>query len=88
MAKTAAQRQAQYRARRPFAGDDGNGERRLNLWLSTAADLAIERLARRYCVTKRTMIEQLIIAEDTRVRSGITLDSEWDAYFGKEVVTQ
>ena len=27
-----AQRQAAYRARRPHAGEDGNGERRLNLW--------------------------------------------------------
>ena len=83
MAKTAAQRQAQYRARRPHAGNDGNGERRLNLWLSTKADLAIERLARRYCVTKREIIERLAIAEDDRTSSAIDLDSnEWNEYFG------
>jgi hypothetical protein len=64
MAKTAAQRQAAYRARRPHAGEDGNGERRLNLWVSTRTDLAIERLARRYCVTKREIVERLVIAMD------------------------
>lgn len=89
MAKTAAQRQAQYRARRPHAGNDGNGERRLNLWLSTQAALAVERLARRYCVTKREIIERLAIAEDNRVLSGIEFDSpEWDKYFRTAPVTQ
>ena len=89
MAKTAAERQAQYRARRPHAGNDGNGERRLNLWLSTQADLALERLARRYCVTKREIIERLVIAEDDSVSSGIDFDSpEWSEYFSTVPVTQ
>ena len=89
MAKTAAQRQAQYRARRPHAGDDGNGERRLNLWVSTRADLAVKRLARRYCVTKRQIIERLAIAEDDRISSDIDLDSpEWNEYFNTVPVTQ
>ena len=89
MAKTAAERQAKYRARRPHAGKDGNGERRLNLWLSTTADLAVERLARRYCVTKREIIERLASAEDDRVSSAIDPDSpEWDEYFGIAFVTQ
>lgn len=89
MAKTPAQRQAAYRARRAHAGTEGNGDRRLNLWLSTRADLAIERLARRYCVTKRQILEILVSAEDDRVISGIPLDSpEWDAYFNIAPVTQ
>ena len=89
MAKTTAQRQAAYRARRSHAGDDGNGERRLNLWIRTRTDLAIERLARRYCVTQREIIERLVIAEDDRVSSSIDLDSpEWDEYFGTVAVTQ
>lgn len=83
MAKTAAQRQAQYRARRPFAGREGNGERRLNVWIDTGADLALERLARRYCVTKRQMIERLVAAEDDYIIKGIEPDSpDWAAYFG------
>ena len=89
MAKTAVQRQAQYRARRPHAGDDGNGERRLSLWVSSGTTLALDRLARRYCVTKQEMIERLVTAEDDRVLSKIELDSpEWDVYFGTAVVTQ
>jgi hypothetical protein len=89
MAKTAAERQAAYRARRPFAGQDGNGERRLNLWLSTRADLALERLARRYCVTKSEIIERLAIADDDRILSTMDHDSpEWESYFQIDSVTQ
>jgi len=67
MAKTAAERQQEYRANRQFAGEDGNGERRLNTWISTGASLALDRLANRYGVTKREMIEKLIKAEDDKV---------------------
>jgi hypothetical protein len=82
MAKTAAQRQASYRARRPHAGEDGNGERRLNLWVSTRTDLAIERLARRYCVTKREIVERLVSAMDDRIIATLDIDApEWDQYF-------
>ncbi len=89
MAKTAAQRQAAYRARRPHAGEDGNGERRLNLWVSTHTDLAIERLARRYCVTKREIVERLVIAVDDRIIAPLDIDApEWDQYFTAASVTQ
>ncbi|MBK7674319.1 MAG: hypothetical protein IPJ27_16415 [Candidatus Accumulibacter sp.] len=89
MAKTAAQRQAAYRARRPLAGEDGNGERRLNLWVSTRTDLAIERLARRYCVTKREIVERLVIAMDDRIIATLDIDApEWDQYFTAASVTQ
>ena len=82
MAKTAAQRQAAYRARRPHAGNDGNGERRLSIWIDTRASLALARLARRYAVTQQALIEQLLIAEDNRILAGIELDSaQWRAYF-------
>src|ERR1700674_4573060 len=82
MAKTAAQRQATYRARRPHAGHDGNGERRLSVWIETRAALALARLARRYAVTQRAVIERLVIAEDERILAGIKDDSaQWQAYF-------
>ncbi|HVQ17354.1 MAG TPA: hypothetical protein VMS40_27310 [Vicinamibacterales bacterium] len=82
MAKTAAQRQAAYRARRPHAGNDGNGERRLSVWIDTGASLALARLARRYAVTQQALIERLVIAEDERILAGIELDSaQWRAYF-------
>ncbi len=83
MAKTAAERQAQYRATRYKAGASGNGERRLNTWVSTGAHLALERLARRNKVTQREMLERLICAEDDGVLAGMRADTpEWDAYFG------
>ena len=90
MAKTSAERQAAYRASRSMAGPDGNGERRINTWVSTAANLALARLARRYGVTQRDVLERLIIAEDDAVLAGIDEGTpEWDAYFGiKPSVTQ
>jgi hypothetical protein len=87
MAKTVAERQAAYRARRDTASE--NGERRLNTWVSTAAALALQRVARRNKVTQREMLERFILAEDERVLAGIELDTpEWDAYFGHEAVTR
>jgi hypothetical protein len=82
MARTTAQRQAAYRARRATAGNDGNGERRLSTWVSTEADLALERLARRYAVTKREMLERLVLRADAAIVRRLEPDSaEWDAYF-------
>ncbi len=80
MAKSTAERQAEYRARRQCAGE--NGERQLNLWISTGSALALNRLAQRYCVTKQEMLEKLLRIEDERVTASIELDTpEWDAYF-------
>lgn len=88
-ARTAAQRQAAYRARRPFAGKDGNGERRVNLWLSTGAVLRLERLARHDGVSRREVLERLLNAADACIRADMDVDSpEWDAYIGIPSVTQ
>ncbi len=82
MAKTAAQRQAQYRARRVNAGPNGDGERHLNTWVATGAFLALRRLARRYGATKREMIERLVLDADRDIVSSMDIDTpEWDAYF-------
>ena len=43
MAKTVTERQAAYRMRR----HEGEGDHRLNTWIRSVADLALERLARR-----------------------------------------
>ena len=87
MARTAAQRQAAYRARRPHSGSDDNGQRRLNVWIDTRAFLALGRVARRYAVTKQELIEKLIIAEDERVLAGIDCDSaQWQEYFDSSLL--
>ena len=82
MSKTTAQRQAQYRERRQTAGPEGNGERQLSTWISTGAFLGLARLARRYGVTKRELIEGLIRIEDDRMIAPLEPDTpEWDEYF-------
>jgi hypothetical protein len=82
MAQTTAQRQAAWRARRATAGKDGNGERRLDMWISTEADLALARLARRYGVTKRQMLERFITRADDAIVRRLDPDStQWDACF-------
>jgi hypothetical protein len=82
MALTTAQRQAAYRARRATAGESGNGDRRLDMWVSTEADLALARLAQRYAVTRRQMLERLITRADDAIVRRLEPDSaQWDAYF-------
>lgn len=79
MALTAAERQAAYRKRRPTAGD--NGDRRLNTWLTTGASLALARLARRYGVTQRDMIERLVLTIDHEILNTLDPDTpDWHAY--------
>jgi hypothetical protein len=56
MAKTNAQRQAEYRARRRRDGVST----RLNIEVSLVAHFALERLAHHHGLTQRQMLEQLI----------------------------
>jgi small-conductance mechanosensitive channel len=78
MAKTAAQRQSEYRARR----NDGDGDRRINTWVTSTTDYALDRLAKRHGATRRQILEQLISAADTAILTSLELDTpEWDAYF-------
>ncbi len=80
MAKTVAERQAAYRKGRAEAGE--NGERRLNTWVSTGSSLALDRLAKRYGVTKREMIERLVLEADQKIVGSFDPDSrEWGEYF-------
>jgi len=79
MAKTAAQRQAHYRARR----NDGDGDRRINSWVTSATDFALDRLARHHEITRRAMLERLIVEADAVILCTLELDTpEWDIYFG------
>ncbi len=82
MGKSNAERQAEYRARRPYEGPGGNGERRLNTWVSTGASLALERMSRRYGVTQKEMLEKLIMAEAMKIEAGMS-EEEIDAYYGE-----
>lgn len=53
------------------------------MWVSTEAHLAPARLARRYSVTKRQMLERLIARVDDAIGRRLDPDSEQlDQYFG------
>jgi hypothetical protein len=82
MAQTTAERQARYRRRRPDAGD--NGDRRLDLWITTGAALALGRLARHQGVSQRDVLERLILAADKRVLDKLN-DEEWSDYVRRPV---
>jgi hypothetical protein len=82
MAKTAAERQKAYRAQRQFAGEDGNGERRICAYVNTRAALALDRLAKSYGVTKREMLERLVVGAEDKLLEGMKSESpEWEKYF-------
>jgi hypothetical protein len=78
-AQTNAQRQAAYRARRFNAGQDQMGDRRVNGWISTGADIALDRLARYNGLTRRAMLERLILAEDELLRQKLD-DEDFSKY--------
>jgi hypothetical protein len=60
MAKTAAERQAAYRAKQAHTD---SGERRINTWIDWEAYLALEALAIRYGVTRRVVLEALLMGD-------------------------
>ena len=68
--KTSAERQAAYRMKRSKAAE--SGESRINTWVTSDAALALGRLAKRYGVTRREMLERLILKADQEVSN--TLD--------------
>jgi hypothetical protein len=76
MAKTAAERQAEYRKNRSTAGESGDGERRINTWVATGVAFALSRLARRYGVTQREMLERLILEADQQIINSLDDDSQ------------
>lgn len=89
MAKTPAQRQAEFRSKRLTAGAYGDGQRQLNTWLDTGTALALERVANRYSVTKAKLLERLIRQEDQRILQTFEFNSkEWNDYLGFPTVTQ
>lgn len=80
MAKSNAERQAEYRKNRTTAGE--NGERRINTWVQTGAYLALARLSKRYGVTQRELLERLILEADQEHVNKLDPNSdEWVAYF-------
>lgn len=82
MALTNAERQAAYRKRRGYDGD--NGERRINTWVSTAAALALQRLAVSYGVTNREMLEKLLIEAQQKRIAELETDEDFQRFLGDD----
>jgi dephospho-CoA kinase len=78
MTTSNAERQAAYRQRRTTAGD--NGERKLGVYVSTSVKLALTRLAKRYDITEKEMLERLITDADEAVKKSLHDDSEFERY--------
>lgn len=78
MALSNAERQARYRARRATAKE--NGEYRFNSWLVSDAHFALGRLASYRGLSKKDVIEQLIINADKLLRDSFQNDDRHDAY--------
>jgi hypothetical protein len=85
MGQTAKERQAKYRAKRDTAGVNGNGERKLSMWVATETQLALRRLARREKTTLRAVLERLVREADEANLAALSIDApEWDEYFGPD----
>lgn len=81
MAKSNAERQAAYRARRNER-NNGDGEGLLNMLIKIQAKFALKRLANRYGVTEKAMIEKLLLDEDEKFVKTLAIDTEeWNNYF-------
>lgn len=63
MTLSTRERQAKYRTQRDIA-NDGEGERRLNTWISSRAYFALKRLAAGEGVSQKAIIERLILDAD------------------------
>jgi hypothetical protein len=76
MPLTPAERQRKYRENRKLAD---NGYRQINTWISTEAYEALRRMARRDGVTKRELLERMLIDAQNHLTSQMS-DDEFAEY--------
>ena len=72
-AKSNAERQAEYRARR------ARGSRALHLWLDDADKLALKRLARHWGISQAEVVARLVREADKEVLDGME-DEQFEDY--------
>lgn len=78
--KTPAQRMAESRRRRVVTGE---GERRLELWVSTEAFFALERLLAHFPeVGRQSLVEKLILEHEKGVTDAMS-DAQFGAYLNR-----
>jgi len=69
MAKTSSERQQEYRDRQRLRKVD----QRIDLWITSQANSALERLTEHFGSTKREVIERLVINLDMQVTATSSL---------------
>lgn len=74
-AKTTAERQAAYRARKRWSAGRVDSEVRLNTMIAFRASSSLERLAFHYGVTKKEALERLLLEADEAVAKSFGFDS-------------
>ena len=77
--KDNAKRQAEYRQRRLKEGSD----QRLNVILDLHAKLALERMAKHYCVTNKNVLERLLLAAQSQLIEQMDAQQQSNYYDGK-----
>lgn len=82
MAQSNAQRQAAYRQR--HLKDENSTDERLSLLVDLRSKRALERMAIRYGVTQRAMLETLV-ADAEKVLLGTLSATEQERYYDKGV---
>lgn len=84
MSKTNAERQTDYR-RKSVDLNDKDGERRINTFVRSQAYYALRRPAAHRGVSKKEIIETLLIEADELATKEMDIDStEFDEYFFRE----
>ncbi len=79
MSLTNAQRQARYRAARPFV-DDGNGQRRVAAYLPNNTAFDLDRLTRHYGMSQRDVLDKVIKAAVESLTKGMP-ESDLDRFY-------
>jgi len=79
MALTSAQKQAAFRARKKEVGSE-----RLQVVVNLQTKLALQRLSRHYGITQSTMIEKLLMSEQSRVTHELN-DDAYKQFIGESV---
>jgi hypothetical protein len=80
-AKTAAERQADYRDKKKYSGE--NIQENLNIWIESQTIRALERLAKSEKTTKLEMLKKLIDQADKKALKKAAEAGKWEEYWEK-----
>lgn len=80
MALSNSEKQRNYRLNRFKRGE--YGDYRINTFVKFEASISLERLARHYKITKRQVLESLLVSADRAILNSLDVDSvEYREYF-------